>query len=552
MAPYRSDDVRDHVEVPRDQGIVGEVIAQFADPLAFYRELVQNAIDAGSPRVEVTLGFEAGHVRVRVADRGSGMTRDILENQLLVLFRSTKEQDATKIGRFGIGFTSVLAPRPALVVVTTARDGKRLVLHLKPDLTYELFDGGNATQAGTTVELELPIAEHAAADFAKRSYQAVVRWCRHASVPIELTAEIPGLAASLGGRIDRPLALDDALVEVRATSPDGQLTAVLGLERRTETYLGFFNHGLTLFECGEPLVGWAVACKLQDARLGHTLSRDNVRRDAHFDAAIAFARELAADDLVRACGRELRTAAEAGDHARHTELMRAIAAAVLQLSADDWWLPLAVPVGERTAISVAELPDPIWVTSRPSRLAAAFAGADMPIPLVPAEEIDRLARILSALPTARRVLQLDEELVHVHPCELDERSTAVVHELAALLRECKRAPAEILIAELEGADATRFALGGGRDAARVVEPDGDYVLASTTASKPPIGRFTRETLVLSADHELVRAALAAPDPRVAASHLARTILLAYGQLDVGRSERILAHGLAALGLGEAP
>ena len=80
------------------------------------------------------------------------MTRDILENQLLVLFRSTKEHDRTKIGKFGIGFVSVLAPNPEVVVVNTAREGRRLSLHLYRDLSYELFDAGPATQTGTTCE----------------------------------------------------------------------------------------------------------------------------------------------------------------------------------------------------------------------------------------------------------------------------------------------------------------------------------------------------------------------------------------------------------------
>src|SRR5262245_25172872 len=113
MDPYRSDHSARSAaaDVPRDQGLVGDIIAQFADPLAFYRELVQNSIDAGSPQVEIKLEYDpsANVLRVAVRDRGEGMTRDILENQLLVLFRSTKEKDDSKIGKFGIGFTSVLS-----------------------------------------------------------------------------------------------------------------------------------------------------------------------------------------------------------------------------------------------------------------------------------------------------------------------------------------------------------------------------------------------------------------------------------------------------------
>src|SRR3954470_9197910 len=108
--PYRTMDVEQVPEAPRDAGIVGDVIAQFADPYAFYRELVQNAIDAGTPDVAIRIDYEDADQRVRISvrDRGEGMTREIIEQQLLVLFRSTKEDDHNKIGKFGIGFASVL------------------------------------------------------------------------------------------------------------------------------------------------------------------------------------------------------------------------------------------------------------------------------------------------------------------------------------------------------------------------------------------------------------------------------------------------------------
>jgi len=130
--PYRDQLGGEGTDGPRDRGIVGDVIAQFADPYAFYRELIQNAIDAGSPEVSVELEYNHSDQRMHaiVRDKGEGMTREIIENQLLVLFRSTKEKDRTKIGKFGIGFSSVLAPDPEVVVISTSRDGKRLTCHL--------------------------------------------------------------------------------------------------------------------------------------------------------------------------------------------------------------------------------------------------------------------------------------------------------------------------------------------------------------------------------------------------------------------------------------
>ena len=299
MDPYRSPLV-EHAEAPRDPGIVGDVIAQFADATAFLRELVQNAIDAGSPSVDVRFEVDGEVARVSVKDRGEGMTREIVEDQLLVLFRSTKEQDRSKIGKFGIGFASVLAPDPEVVAIHTARDGRRLTVHLYRDLTYQLFDAGPATQTGTTVEVELRLPDGGAEPLARDCRTALLKWCRHASVPIHFTH------ASVSERIDRPLSFDDAVVEV--TRSDGELTCVVAIGPAAP-YVGFFNHGLTLYETSEPLLG-KLAVKLQDPQLGHTLSRDNVRRDERFAHALAFARQVATRDLPLAAATALRTAAE--------------------------------------------------------------------------------------------------------------------------------------------------------------------------------------------------------------------------------------------------
>ncbi|MBA3503035.1 MAG: ATP-binding protein, partial [Deltaproteobacteria bacterium] len=308
MAPYRTVSQDEHAEAPRDAGIVGDIIAQFADPLAFYRELIQNAIDADSPSIEVELVHDTRVMLVRVRDRGCGMTRDILEDQLLVLFRSTKEKDNTKIGKFGIGFASVLSPNPNVVVVSTACDGRRLVLHLSRDLTYKIFDGGPATQTGTTIELELAMTVDEAKPFALRSHDALVKWCRHATVPIELRTDVPGMQPPLVARIDRPIGLDEAVVEVRGVSEDGQLTMIVGIARDAKPYAGFFNHGLKLYETTERLIG-KLAFKIQDARLGHTLSRDNVRRDENFTRALQMVRTLAENELPRVIETALRAAA---------------------------------------------------------------------------------------------------------------------------------------------------------------------------------------------------------------------------------------------------
>ncbi len=534
VPPYRS--LTDApAAAPREGGLVDDIIGQFADPLAFYRELVQNAIDAGSPDVAIELRYDAGTARVTVRDRGEGMSRDILENQLVVLFRSTKERDPHKIGKFGIGFASVLSPRPTVVVVTTTRDERRHALHLYTDLTYELFDLGAATQPGTTIEIELPRTLEQAQALVRDSHAALTRWCRHATVPIHLDAVVPG-TEPIQARIDRPLALASALVQVRGTTPDGKLTVMVGLPADGRPRTSFFNHGLTLYETSEPLVGGLLVA-IQDARLGHTISRDNVRRDEHYDHALAFAQLLADAQLPAAASLLIREAAEAGDLARHAAIATAIDRADVAMSATQWWWPLAAPVGERRAITLAEAPAPAQRGAR-GRLAGLLASMELPVLL----DEGALAPIL-ARRTGAGCEAIEATLVVVVPVALTPHDLVLVDEVRALLAATYRDPAEIELAELHGAHDGALSIAGGAAEAIAIKGEA-YLLAVRIAHKNPFGWLRPRVLVLAAGHALVEAARRADDPRLAAAHLTRALLLERRLLDPRRSARLLEHALA--------
>lgn len=541
MAPYRTVEREHHAEAPRDAGIVGDVIAQFADQLAFYRELVQNAIDAGSPSIEVRLDHDgpAGVMRATVRDRGEGMTREIVEEQLLVLFRSSKEGATGKIGKFGIGFASVLAPSPNVVVVQTSRDGRRLILHLQRDLSYQLFDGGPATQTGTSVELEIPMPPDDAPRFVEQSIAALQRWCRHATVPIQLVSSVEP-AREL--RIDQPLALGDAVVEVRR-EVDG-LTALVGLTASGAPYSGFFNHGLMLFETSEPLAG-RVAFKIQDAQLGHTLSRDNVRRDARFDFAMATVRDLVATELVGACGRALEEAATHGDRTRYFALVLAIGAAELAIPAAAWTYPLVDAIDGKRSVRGSELPKRVYACDASNEITKLLAAGGRPV----LDLADAGAQAAVKRSLGERVVDVRSELTLVAPVELSERDHALIGALHAQLEAAYRAPPAIVLARLDGARAFLLSLPGGQQNAVLVAPDGRQLFDLEIDQKSPFARLVPAPLVLSIDHAHVRAARAADDPRLAASHLARTILVSHRALDAARSETILQQTLGQLGVG---
>ena len=114
------------------------LVNQFADPFAFLRELVQNAVDAGTDEVDVRFAWADGRAVVHVDDWGSGMTRAIIESQLTRLFSSSKDGDRTKIGKFGIGFVSVFAIEPQAVCVDTSRDGEHWRVIFGEDRSFRL------------------------------------------------------------------------------------------------------------------------------------------------------------------------------------------------------------------------------------------------------------------------------------------------------------------------------------------------------------------------------------------------------------------------------
>ena len=116
-----------------------ELINQFSQPLAFLRELIQNSLDASTSQIEVEVDYdkESDCCFVRVADNGHGMDRHTIDSRLTKLFASTKENDFTKIGKFGIGFVSIFAIKPDLVVLDTGQHGEALRILFLPDRSFE-------------------------------------------------------------------------------------------------------------------------------------------------------------------------------------------------------------------------------------------------------------------------------------------------------------------------------------------------------------------------------------------------------------------------------
>ncbi len=279
--------------MPTADAAIENVIRQFSDPLAFFRELIQNAIDAGSKEVEIDFDHDPSTrmATITIADWGEGMTREIVESRLVRLFSSHKDDDFTKIGKFGIGFVSVFAIEPELVCVDTGRDGEWLRILFHPDRTYELI-ALDAPVEGTSVRLIRRMTLGEFDDLRRRAREAVESWCRYVDVPVYFEGE----------DIRRRFDLDGILT---ATLQEEGTRAVVALRRETHCGGALFHSGLALIE--RPSQWDHVEYILDSRYLKHTLTRDQIIADKNYQAAMDRLDELIQGKLRSVASEALET-----------------------------------------------------------------------------------------------------------------------------------------------------------------------------------------------------------------------------------------------------
>ena len=314
------------------------LVHQFARPLDFLRELVQNSIDAGTRRIEVWLRFRPGDgdapgvLEIHVDDWGEGMDEAIIDRQLTTMFSSNKENDLTKIGKFGIGFTSIFAIEPQAVLLQTGRHGESWELLFPPDRSFDKVRIEEPIN-GTRVTLYKGIAEPDVPPFIHECRWILSYWCEHSNTPVtfwdrthEEVAEAlptadpfaafaaPQESSSGPETVTRPLELEADL----SVTLDEEGVQVIAGYCATPRY-GFYNGGLTLLSTRNPDVLGAYAeelaplsFKVKYDLLEHTLTRDNVLQDQHWLKAMGVLRQ-AAWKLREALVERLAQAVEGGE-----------------------------------------------------------------------------------------------------------------------------------------------------------------------------------------------------------------------------------------------
>lgn len=275
-----------------------QLVSQFAQPLAFLRELVQNSLDASTELIEVEVDYDgqADCCFVRVRDTGVGMDRDIIDTKLTRLFASSKENDLTKIGKFGIGFVSIFAIKPELVVLETGRDGESWRLLFKPDRSFERRELPHPVE-GTSVTVYIAKKQRELEQLRDDCRETVAFWCRHSEVEILFNGEA----------INEPFDLRESPFRWRREIEGTEVVVAPSLDPKG--FHGYYNRGLTLLEGeGSPLPH--VSFKLRSRYLEHTLSRDNIIFDEGYQRALGEVRTAAYREMPEQLLQELARGGE--------------------------------------------------------------------------------------------------------------------------------------------------------------------------------------------------------------------------------------------------
>lgn len=524
------------MSAPREPEVadaLAELVDQFADPLVFLRELVQNSLDAGSPEVDAYTEFrpsaedpERGVMVIGVDDYGEGMDRVTIDTKLTRLFSSSKDGDLTKIGKFGIGFVSVFALRPDAVCVDTSRGGEHWRILFRADRSF-LRIAREQPVDGTKVQVIKAVTRAEHAELASRAEATLRFWCKH----------VAGTVRWQGDDIAEPFELPGALCSVRHEAEG--LRVVVGYLPGGVASHGFYNRGLTLLEArGEALLA-GVAFKADSKHLEHTMARSDVMRDASFDRVMAVVQRLADEPLpaalVEAVGRALRSSEDPSQlDAAQRVLARLVRARGVPPEAPLVRTIDGAPLGAG-ALRTAAKAGTLWLAAERSPLVDAAIAAGHVV-VARAGSAGGLEVLLRAV-VEREVTLATHTLVRPEPLD-----PVRARELAPLLTGVQALLATLEI-EVAGVAAMRLQYPGSLLAGRLFAllPAADALVPWTPERVRPLDRWRRkDVLVLDGEHEGLAPlpALARREPELAAYTLLKLACLDAGGLPVELDSRL--------------
>ncbi len=134
-----------------DQIAAGEVVER---PASVVKELVENALDAGATTIDITVE-DGGRALIRVADNGSGMSRDdaVLSLERHATSKITTAEDLVGVASFGFRGEALpaIASVSEFVVETAPDDGAGTIVRGQGGEIATVQDG--ARRRGTTIHV---------------------------------------------------------------------------------------------------------------------------------------------------------------------------------------------------------------------------------------------------------------------------------------------------------------------------------------------------------------------------------------------------------------
>lgn len=525
------------MSTPRDLDVadaLDNLVNQFADPLVFLRELVQNALDAGSPEVDVYTEFrpskddpDQGVMVIGVDDYGEGMDREIIDSRLTRLFSSAKDQDFTKIGKFGIGFVSVFALRPDAVCVDTSRGGESWRILFKADRSFVRIEREQPVD-GTKIQVLKQATRSEYEEISGRARTTLRFWCKH----------VRGTVRFDDVDVHEPFELPGALCSLH--HEEEGVRVVAGYLPGAASSFGFYNQGLTLLEGDTGSFFAGVGFKVDSKYLEHTLARDNIMRDANFDKAMAVVEGLVGARLDRALLQRIGQLLREGPGDGSLVVAQEVAAGLIERRGVSFDGPLLALVDGRLAtastVAGAAKAGRLWTASVRSALVDAVVEAGHTVVALPprAEGTKALLRALAG----RRVDEAPRSFIQPPPGSERadrERWEPLRAALAELLQALGVRVAGVAMARFDYPHSCIL------DRTFVLQPEPGALTPWTTDALRPMERWKKkDTLVINAVHPFVVPlhTLVQREREFAAYTLLKLVNLAAGPLPVEVDARL--------------
>jgi hypothetical protein len=505
------------------------LVNQFSDSMAFFRELIQNSLDAGSAEVEVWFEHRDGRMIIHVDDWGEGMNREIIETRLIRLFSSSKDGDRTKIGKFGIGFVSVFAIGPEAVCIDTSRGGEHWRVLFDAARKFSLIRREEPVE-GTKLQIFKSASASEYQQFRARAREVVGYWCKHVEGEVRVDGEL----------INEPFDLD-APVKIQRTHEQELL--VIGHPRDGQAFAGFYNRGLTLVE-EQTIPG--IAFKASSPNLEHTLTRDDVIREDGFVRLLERVQALIAGELCEQVFASLGEAVQKldpskpldGDARERIEYLWGAAHHHLKadhaLSSTATAVPLfRSPSGALLDRKQLRKPSQVIVAPRLSPVTEALERDGAVVVWVP-DECPKGRMLLERVMSA--TAEVERWCTALPPRDADEaaRWQPLADAVARLL--------EAWGAKLGGVRLGHFVYDDSRIGERVAITQAEFGEATLVADASALGTgllASRRVVVLNADHPTIRtiAGLAQAEPELAA-YLAVKAFFLGERLDAATDESL--------------